>query len=303
MKTTHLRQWLISLLFIAAFGACTDHRVPAVTPGLGTSRLRVKTIIQDRPNSPTEVSAFSYDGQGRLGLIITFQLPDSIAGPAERSVYQYDAQNRLTQLRRDIVRTGGFEPNLSETYTVNYNAAGQVSSLNHSPSTFSIRPLYTPDNRVSGYSKNISVGGLISNGGGAFTFSGNNLTNATERYTIIRAGGSSMPVFDSSVNTTYTFDDKVNPFHGVYIIPAPFRDGFAYFQTSTPTNYYTYYGGVNNLLNLSQNNVLSAVAVVGSASATTSYAYTYNSNNLPTSRTTTTSGAVVETLRFEYETY
>lgn len=298
MKITHLYQWLFSLLFFAAFSGCTDHRVPAVTPGSGANKLRVKTITQETPNNPTKVSAFKYDGQNRLSLIIAYQLPDSSVAPVENSVYTYDSQNRLTQLQRDIVRRGSG----SETYTFSYNGAGQVSGLRHLPSTFSIGLAYTPDNRASGYSKSLNVGGLDYSGGGTFTFTGNNLTLATNRVRIIRQGGPPIPVVDASTSTNFTFDDKVNPFYGVFLIPAP--GVFGPSAGSGVTNpIYTYYGGIDNPLNLSQNNVLSAVSVTGSTATTTTYAYTYSSANLPTSRTTTTGGAVVETLRFEYENY
>ena len=297
MKITHLRQWLISLLFIAAFGACTDHRIPAVTPGSVSTRLRVKTITQETPNNPTKVSAFKYDGQNRLSLIIAYQLPDSSVAPVENSVYTYDAQNRLTQLKRDIVRRGS----ASETYTLSYDAAGHVS-LNHLPSTFGIGLRYTADNRVSGYGKVVNVPGIQYHGFGTFTYTGNNLTLAMETVEVIRSGGPPIPFINRSPNTTYTFDDKVNPFYGVYIIPAPGVFGPAPISGSFGP-YYTYYGGIDNLLNLSQNNVLSAVSVEGPATATTTYIYTYNSANLPTSRTTTMGSAIVETLRFEYENY
>ncbi|GAB2553831.1 hypothetical protein [Spirosoma areae] len=295
MKTSHLRQWLISLLLIATALSCIDHRVPVVSPGIEPSRLRVKTITQETPNNPTRVSAFKYDGQNRLSLIIGFQTPDSSAAPVENTVYQYDAQNRLTQVNRRIVRRGSY----SETYEYAYNGAGQVSRLNHLPSTYTIEPQYTADNRVSGYRKSLGVSGLQYSGSGTFTFPGNNLTLTNEGFSVFRSGGPSIPFTGGSASTTFTFDDKINPFYGVFLIPAP-----GVFSPLTFSGqfgpYYTYYGGINNFFNLSQNNVLSAVL---SGGATTVYGYTYNAANLPTKRVKAVDNSVVETLYYEYETY
>ncbi|GAB3511967.1 hypothetical protein GCM10027341_52140 [Spirosoma knui] len=261
-----------------------------VPPGSTSQRLRVKTITQENPNAPTRVSAFRYDGQGRLSLIVGYQLPDSSVAPVENTVYEYDGQNRLTKAQRTLVRRGTY----SESYTFEYNAAGQVSFLGHMPSTFSIRPSYSAANQVSFYNKSIGVSGLTSSGGGALTFTGNNVTFATEEFRVGRGGGPNVPVFVRTTNTTYTYDDKINPFYGTFIIPAP--GAFAPSPVSGSFGpYYTYYGGIDNLLNLSQNNVLS--------DGTRTYTYTYNSSNLPTSRITQVSGNTVETLRFDYETY
>ncbi|MFD2935050.1 hypothetical protein [Spirosoma flavum] len=294
MNTTHLRKWLICLLLLVGFLGCTDHRIPAVTPGSGSNRLRVKTITQDQPGNTAKVSAFKYDSQGRLSLIVGFQTPDSTMGPVENSVYTYDAQNRLTQLRREVVRRSGSSPNPVEVYTFSYNMASQVAQLLHSPSTFGVGLQYASDNRLSGYAKGINVAGLQSSGGGTFTFTGNNLTFATETLSVIRSGGPSIPVYSRSTNTTYTFDDKTNPFYGPFIIPTPGVFGPMPVSGSFGP-YYSYYGGIDNLLNLSQNNVLSA--------GNSTYAYTYNGASLPTSRITTTSGTVTETLHYDYETY
>jgi len=71
------------------------------------------------------------------------------------------------------------------------------------------------------------------------------------------------------LDPTYTFDDKINPFYGTYIIPAPgvFMP-FAGIGLFGPS--YTLHGGIDNMYNLSQNNVRSTV----SSSGTTSYVYT-----------------------------
>ena len=297
MKTTRLFTGFICLLLVGSLLGCEDHQGQGVTPG--ANRLRVKTITQQLTSSASvsTVSAFSYDGQGRLSLITAFQTPDSLVAPVENTVYQYNPQNRLAQVQHSIVRRG----TNTETYTLAYNGAGQLSYLVNLPSTFSIAPQYNPANQPTTYSKAISVGGLQSSGGGSLTFTGNNLTFASETFLVYRTGGSptAPPVGGNVANTTYTFDTKLNPFYGVFIIPAPgvFRP-FA----NTPSAFgpfYTLYGGIDNPYNLSQNNVLTAVNATG----TTTYGYTYNAANLPTSRTTTTAAGVTEVLRYEYESY
>lgn len=293
MNITRLLHYFACLFLFVGFWGCTDHRIPLVTPG--ASRLRVKTITQEGPNGTSKISAFKYDAQGRLNLIIGYQAPDSSTTPVENTVFQYDGQNRLTQALHSEVRRGS----RSETYNLSYNGDGQLSQLLNSPSTFYIFPHYNSANKVSGYNKGINVGGLQSSGVGSFTFTGNNLTSAFEVFSVIRLGGpSSPPAYSRLISTNYAFDDKLNPFYGTFVIPAPGvflpSAGSASFGP-----FYTYFGGIDNLLNLSQNNVASAI----SGGVVTLYSYTYNAANLPTKRVTATGNSVVETLYFEYENY
>ena len=290
MKTTSIYQWLTSLLFVAALSGCTDHRIPVVTPGSDPGRLRVKTITQDQPGNTAKVSSFKYDAQGRLNLIIAYQTPDSTLAPVENSVFQYDAQNRLTQLQRTTVRRGSE----SELYTYTYNSFGQVAGIGYKNSnpiyTWSVVPQYDASNRVVGNTKSFTVLGVLTNESSAFTFTGNNLRFATTTGQAVQRGFTLPP---ETITRTFTYDTNVNPFYGVFVIPDPFV--FALPPAGGIISYYTYYGGIANMLNLSQNNLLS--------DGTSTYAYTYNSTNLPTSRITTTGGQVVETLRYEYEAY
>ncbi|QKZ15771.1 hypothetical protein HU175_15550 [Spirosoma sp. KUDC1026] len=246
--------------------------------------------------SVSTVSAFSYDEQGRLSSISAYRSPDSAAAAVENTVYQYDSQSRLTQVRHAVVRRGSN----AETYTLVYNSANQLVQLTNSVSTFSVTPQYNSVNQVTGYGKSISVSGLSSGGNGTFTYTGNNVTTTSETFSVFRTGGSptAPPVYTQPITTTYTYEDKVNPFYGVFIIPAPgVFHAYAGFGIFGP--YYTLYGGIDNPNNLSKNNVLSAVM----ASGTTTYGYTYNSANLPTSRITSTATGVSEILRYEYELY
>jgi len=138
-----------------------------------------------------------------------------------------------------------------------------------------------------------------------FTFTGKNLINSNKENNVFTRG----PVITVTTSKTFTHDDKVNPFYGVYVIPAPYFDRLINVESS-PGSPHTYFGGVDNVLNLSQNNVLTQVSVSNSTGGstpfvdTTSYQYEYNAANLPTvRRTLNASNVTVETLRFEYESY
>ncbi|GAB3802822.1 hypothetical protein GCM10028819_31720 [Spirosoma humi] len=239
------------------------------------------------PNNAAKVSLFRYDAQGRLGSIIAYQTPDSTLAPVENNVYQYDAQNRLTQLNRTVAGAD------YEVYKFSYDAAGQawLSFSNANPIyLWSITPVYDADHRLTGSSKSFSVSGVSARDNSTFTYTGNNLTVASITGSAVQKGYS-LP--SQTVNVTYTYDTGINPFYGVFVIPAPGE------YVSPPSGVfigsYTYYGGLSNLLNLSQNNVLTAGA--------NTYTYTYNAANLPTSRITSSSGNVTETLHYEYEAF
>lgn len=300
---------LLYLSLLMATGwlvACSDHLNPAVTPGSATTRLRVKTLTLELPNGLAKVSAFMYDGQGRLSGIKTYQTPDSTLGELETSVYQYDAQNRLTTLRRQAIlypRGNPFSP--VEHYTFTYNDAGQVAGLSYA-NGFSLTFTYNGANKLASSRRQFLFSGIDQFGGDSFTFTGNNLTTLNSTRTIpTRGPGGS---FKSDV--TFTHDDRVNPFYGGYVIPAPYPAGFVNLQ-SAPGTVETYFGGIENVLNLSENNVLTRVnnntVTIGSSTSSTTvrsvYQYQYNAANLPTLRTTTTDNVLTETIRFDYESY
>lgn len=296
-KTRHFLG-LIILLLIGGLYSCLDHRLPVITPG--SNQLRVKTIIQQSINqqatpgsSVSVVSAFSYDNQNRISSILAYQLPDSTAAPVEKTIYQYDTQSRLTKVKHSDVRVAS----RSETYTLTYEA-GNLSGIRNDPSTFGISTTYDATNHPANFTKSVvPLGGLQFSDSGSFTYTGNNLTASIEKVLFIRLG-EPRPLADYTVNTTYTYDDKLNPFYGAFIVPAlgSYQPGLL--QGGGVAS--TLYGGIDNRLNFSQNNVLSAVSDGGT---TTTYAYTYNAANLPTTRLTTTGGGVTEIRRFEYEPY
>ncbi|MFD2934703.1 hypothetical protein [Spirosoma flavum] len=297
MNTTRLLPYFAYPFLLISFWGCGDHRIPDITPG--ASHLRVVTLTQEGQNGTSKVSAFKYDAQGRLSLIIGYQTPDSSTAQVENTVFQYDGQNRLIQARREIVRRSGSSPNPVELYSYGYNGTGQMSrfglSTNYSiPNTgWSVTPQYDPTNRVVGSSFSFSIPGVSVTGSGSYTYTGNNITTAIASSTLFR----NTP-FTTTGTTTYTFDTNVNPFYGLFVIP---RLGMFAMPISASVNDNTYFGGItNSLVTLSQNNITSALSGGGAA---TQYSYAYNAANLPTKRVTGAGNSISETLYFEYESY
>ena len=316
MLTSRLPLWFACLLLVCQFAGCTDHLNPNPPP----ARLRVKTLTQfvpdapgvPRSNSTTRISAFVYDDQNRLSLITTYQAPDSSVATVEHTVYQYDAKNRLSQLRRDVTLRplNMFDPNQYEVYTFSYTGTGQVVAINYANNGpngggWQVNPAYNANNQVSGSSKLYSSGGLNYRENSTYIFTGNNLTFAASTSTT----EVKQTILPGKLDATYTYDAGVNPFYGLYVIPAPGR--VAGIATGGIFTYYTYYGGIADLFNLSQNNVLSSSFSYGGPLPyqASTYSYVYNSDNYPTARYTTTVNVSTrdvlykETLLYEYETY
>jgi hypothetical protein len=298
-----------------ALFACSDHPLHPVTPGVSAERLRVKSITHliGLPDNQQKVSLFSYDNQGRLSSIIAYLLPDSSQGPVERNTYQYDAQNRLIQHQRIITRPAFYRGTI-EQHLISYNSAGQITEIryfndNDTPGTpiltFTATPQFSSSNKLQSYQKllsptflrdpfsDIRLRGdlLLSN----ITFTGDNLT-AYHIQTINNDIGSSISIGDSDQRLTY--DKKINPFYGFYIIPEPTGNINNIREVGTFNR--SYYGGLDNLTNLSRNNVLSEET--SNAPSLTTYEYTYNAANLPITRTVNRTNDV-QKIAFEYESY
>jgi hypothetical protein len=307
MKTSYLLRGLLGLLLTVGFLSCGDHLNPAVAPGSVPEKMRIKTITQELPDvagrkasSIIKVSTFTYDGQGRLSTIATELSPDNTAGPVESTVFTYNAQNRLTQARRDIVSGYGAEPAPYEIYTYTYNGTGQVSQLDYENNQggggvndWLITFAYDVDNHLKSSKKSFGISGFTYEDNSTYTFTGNNVTSITRT-----TKTTTVTTTTSTSTTTFTYDTKTNPFYGIFVIPAPFVLSLSNPQGGN-LSYYTYYGGIDNLLNLSQNNLLND----GLDSYSTAYAYTYNGSNLPLTRTTTFQSEITETLTYAYESY
>ncbi|RRB06992.1 DUF4595 domain-containing protein [Larkinella rosea] len=298
MKITYLlRATLFGLLAVGLVN-CSDHQIP----GSPTDKLRVKSITQvlsdngGRISAAQKVSAFSYDGQGRLSGIVTSVSPANADAPSENSVFTYDGQNRLSQLKRVIKQQGG-TPDPEETYTYTYTDAGKVAELNYVNNSsddnnkWKVKFQYNPSNQLINSTRTFSLFPVSYQEELEYTYTGNNVTKIFTTTTLTRTPPGTPSV--GTLTTDYTFDTSQNPFYGVFVIPAPFT------VLSNPLSgifrYYTYYGGIDNVFNLSENNVTS--------DGTRTYAYTYNAANLPLTRTTTEGGNVTETLQYEYENY
>ncbi|MBD2754207.1 hypothetical protein [Spirosoma validum] len=303
--------YLLLLVVAGSLVTCTDHSVPGVTPGSSPARLRVKSLTSELPNNVAKVSSFTYDGQGRLSSILTYQTPDSTVAELVYNVYLYDSQNRLTRLQRTRIPFPRPQNNQSvdgTSYVYSYNALGQVSAIN-APNMLAWTYSYNAANQLARAVSRFSLPQFTIEGDIQFAFTGKNLTQTTGG-TIIRYQG--MPPgtsdrFPGVGPATYTHDDKINPFYGIPVIP-PFTGGFGT-VLSGPTSPGALFGGTDNVLNLSQNNVLSETPPSGQGYPLVTYQYQYNATNLPTVRIKTTglpnpTGSVtIETLRFEYESY
>lgn len=290
MNFTRLINWTLCLTASYLLG-CRDHPNPDITPGSTSARLRVKTITLQLPNNIAKVSAFRYDQQGRLRVIHTYQSPDSTVAEIENSVYLYDAQNRLVQLRREaILFPPSGQPNPVELYTYSYNAAGLPTELAYL-NGFTLIFGYDNANRLIMSKRDWGYRNYVLRGTDTLTYTGNNVT---------RVGTNRFFTTNSPSVGTYTYDTKVNPFYGFFVIPAPYPAGFVNLERTLGGDVKTYFGGVDNLLNLSQNNVLSESETRRS---TVTYQYEYNTANLPTVRRATTNGVLTETLLFAYEAY
>ncbi len=310
MNTTRLLTGFIGLLLVGTLLSCDDHRAQVVTPG--ANRLRVKRIIQADESSGGDyrqvnaVMNFAYDAQNRLSSITTYR-SDSAAGPFERTLYQYDTQNRLAKVEHSEILGGS----RTETYLLTYNTAGYLAQVANLPSGFSIAFQYNAANQLTGYTKSVNVGGLRTTGGGTLTFTGSNLTTDVENFSIYREGESpaAPPVYSRVGTKTYTYDNEgINPFYGVFIIPAPGQ----FFSPPETLNFNpvgTLYGGIDNFLNLSPKNVRAAFFSTGLfipfPQTESYYSHTYNAVGLPIRR-----GFIsfpfrqgVSVLNYEYESY
>ncbi|RRB01210.1 hypothetical protein [Larkinella rosea] len=302
MKKTYLLRGLLYLSVIVAFYSCGDHLMPNVSPGSPTEHLRIKTLTQEI-GDPTArgmltqyISTFGYDGQGRLNAITTTQNPSQDA-PVEVSALTYNDQNQVTQLKREITPSG--QAKITETYSYTY-VNSQMTRLYYTndkdgrdDNVWNLTFTYNPDFKVKSSHKTFATGGASYTEDSDYFFTGNNLTSVNT--TVQQSPGPGGGTF----TTTFTHDAKINPFYNVAVIPAPYATA----GVSTPFNgivdFYTYYGGVDNVLHLSQNNVTSAATVAG---GTITYAYTYN-GNLPATRITTDPNRPQETLTYTYESF
>ncbi len=300
MRCNHLLACLLSITILVALQACQDHRLGLVSPGSSTVRLRVKSLTEQLSGSSAKVTAFTYDAQGRLSALLAYQSPDSSTAAIERSTFQYDVQNRLIRQQRQVItRPGALFGPIAEGHQFSYNSSGQVAEVRYLTSFYlfnspgqtvvdlgvlndpkaltDIATLrYNTANQLIGARRVNYFQGQPNPYDLVFTseysYSGDDLTFVKNVTT--QSGAAA-----GNEQNTLSYDAKINPFYGVYVIPK-------------------YFGGISNtfqnLNTLSPHNITNIGGV--------SYRYEYNASNLPTVRYTVTD-KVVETLRFEYESY
>lgn len=284
----------LSFIALAMFSivSCTDHQIPQETQW----RLKSLTRILPENTESKSVSEFSYNPDGRIAYIFTYQAPDSAGLPTEKSVYQYDHSGRLSQMERTLSSLA------SERYVYSYNQAGQLSAIHYTGApndyydlTFKYDSTGKLENsrRYFDYFHALSYEQLIS-----YSFSHDNLSSIHAETTVVRAVPGT-----SIVNTEFVYDDHKNPFYGNYIIAAPVKIA----SPSTGNfQHYTYSGGIDNLIHLSKNNLASS-NIKGLSQ--TNYTYTYHVSGMPESRMTRVKATLdrpevlQETLYYQYEQY
>ena len=299
MRNVRLRVYLFGLLATFTLNACQDHRLGPSVPGSSPTRMRVSTLTQQGAGGNPRIVNFTYDAQGRLSSLRSFESPDSTKNWVERTRFQYDAQNRLILSQYQRISPPGFIlGSFADQHQFVYNTIGQVSEVRYSsafnpqapylavplsslndPNTLQIiaYPRYNSANLLIGlrrvYYSMQRPTTLESNN--TYSYTGTNITFVNDVVTSNQGG----VAYSRSEQNGLTYDTKTNPFYGVYLIPKMFGEILYVFQS---------------LNTLSPNNILTIGGI--------SYRYEYNAANLPTVRYTY-SDKLVETLRFTYEAY
>jgi hypothetical protein len=289
----NLRSTIVScaVILITLF-SCTDHQIP------NEDQWRVKSLTRILPDNPENktISLLSYNPDGKLGSIFTYQTPDSASSPTEKSIYQYDNSGRLAQMERTL------SSSKSERYVYHYDQSGRLSAINYTGElndfydmTFkydSLGKLLT-SKRSFNYYHAFSYEQLND-----YSFSDDNLSSVHSKTTVVRVVPGT-----SEMNKLLIYDGHKNPFFGNYIIPAPVKIAS---PITGNFGHYTYYGGVDNLLYLSKKNLASSLVKGWSQ---TDYAYAYHVSGMPASRLTWVKemldrpAVLQETLHYEYELY
>ena len=310
MATSYLRYYWVLPVLLAVAAACQPPQVepdPAnpsssavlvVVPGSAAARLRVKSISEALPGNSARLTTFTYDRDGRLSGVQAVQTPDSTWATTERNYYQYDTKNRLIKHQHQIVVPASYTlvAPLAEEHQFDYNTDGLLTEIRYKASSgvplrpnqtivdlseldgsgrlgYVLRPVYDAAKKVIGSQKAYYWQSTSATYASDYSYTGDLVTGVRTLMTI-----------NGTVSTPQTYslsyDTKINPFYGVYVVPG-------------------YFGGIANwflnLSTLSPNNITRVEGV--------SYRYEYNSANLPIVRYTVTDDKVIQTLRFAYESY
>ncbi|MPR31884.1 hypothetical protein [Salmonirosea aquatica] len=292
MKTTYLFKWPLWIGLCLGVIACIDHQSPE------PKKMRVKSLVRILPEEPgvRHVSLLTYDSQGKLNEIFTYQTPDSAANQTETSTYQYDNLDRLSEMLR--IRSGGEK----EHYLYSYDPAGKLAAIKYTSADHTFYDFllaYDGNGKLLSTKRSFNFFSALSYVKlNTYSFNENNLSRVVATTTIKRVVPGTW-----TETADFVFDSHPNPFYGNVLIPAPVRIAS---PTTGNFGHYTYYGGIDNVLHLSENNVVSS-SVDGRSKTT--FNYTYESSGLPASRETLASFTIegpaqlTETLLYEYEAY
>lgn len=310
MVVSRLRHYWVLPVLLAVVAACqspqadpdptnpTSSIAQVAVPGSAAARLRVKSIREALSGNNERLTTFTYDRDGRLSGVQAVQTPDSTWATTERNYYQYDAKNQLIKHQHQIVVPTSYTlvAPLAEEHQFDYNTDGQLTEIRYKASNgvplrpnqtivdlseleasgrlgYVLRPVYDAAKKVIGSQKAYYWQSTSATYVNDYSYTGDLVTGVRTLMTI--NGTTSSP-------QTYalSYDTKINPFYGVYVVPG-------------------YFGGIANLFlnlsTLSPNNITRVEGV--------SYRYEYNSANLPSVRYTVTDDKVIQTLRFTYESY
>lgn len=188
-----------------------------------------------------------------------------VAPPAEEHQFDYNTDGQLTEIRYKASNGVPLCPNQTIVGLSELDCSGRFSYV--------LRPIYDAAKKVIGSQKAYSWQSTSATYVSDYSYTGDLVTSVRTLTTI--NGTTSGP-------QTYalSYDTKINPFYGVYVVPG-------------------YFGGIANwflnLSTLSPNNITRVEGV--------SYQYEYNSANLPTMRYTIIEDKVIQTLRLAYESY
>ena len=293
MKQNYVLSMFILVLVFSFVLSCTDHLPPNPLP----NQQRIKSITQILPQADgaTFISNFTYNAQNQVEFIRSSPVPASIPGKRATTHYSYDINKNISEVHRTF-NDGPAE----ERYVYTIGSLGQITQLNYNGGGSEVYNMIFNYNgqQLQNSSRRFTTSGISYRQDIVYHFGGQNLSSADYTTTLIR----DIPSVGTST-LTFAYDDKINPFFGMPVIPAPNE---APKPSMGNFNYYTFSGGLDNLLYLNHNNVLSAKS---STLAEINYQYTYNSDGLPLTRNTirkTTPQVqplIEETLVFEYETY
>lgn len=291
MKNNGFLRLILLLIPVINFLSCSDH-LPPETPSV---KQRIKSITRTLPNdgSISNITTFSYSQNGNLSNLKSYQTPDSNVAIRGHSVVQI-TDGKLKEISRKLT-------NLSEEhYIFTYDPSGKPTTLDYDAGNSDVYKMIFQysGNKLQSSSRKFTFTPIVYDQFLTYTFTGENLSSVNS--TTVLSKNLTSTTTSASV---FTYDNNINPFFGSVIIPAP--DAISR-PTQGNFNYYTYFGGFNNFLHLSKNNVTSEIT---SNNEETTYTYTYNSEGRPLSRIKMqkypplNNNVLVETLKFEYESY